>query len=85
MAAFLNNFDSLNLLLENGAELLAKNDSAMTAIDEMIRNDHKDLLSCVYDKTRFIKRDLTIPGSFSAMHLAAGQSSSDCLHYLLEV
>ena len=26
MAAFLNNFDSLNLLLENGADLLMKND-----------------------------------------------------------
>jgi len=26
MAAFLNNFDSLNLLLENGADLLQRND-----------------------------------------------------------
>ena len=26
IAGFLNNFDSLNLLLENGADLLAKND-----------------------------------------------------------
>ena len=48
----------------------------MTPVDEIIRNDHKDLLSCVYDKTRFVKRDLSIPGSFSVMHLAAGQNSS---------
>ena len=85
MAAFLNNFDSLNLLLENGADLLQKNDQGMTPVDEIIRNDHKDLLSCVYDKIRFVKRDLTIPGSFSVMHLAASQNSSECLQYLLDV
>jgi ankyrin repeat protein len=72
IAAFLNNFDSLNLLLENGADLITKNDSGMTPIDEIIRNDHKDLLSCVYEKIRFVKRDLALPGSFSVMHLAAG-------------
>ena len=49
-SVFLNNFDSTNLLLENGADLLDKNGQAMTSIDEIIRNDHKDLLSCVYDR-----------------------------------
>jgi len=71
--------------MEHGADLLLKNDQGMTSIDEIIRNDHKDLLSCVYDKSRFIKRDLSIPGSFSVMHLAAGQNSSNCLLYLLQV
>ena len=64
---------------------MQKNDQGMTPVDEIIRNDHKDLLSCVYDKIRFVKRDLTIPGSFSVMHLAASQNSSECLQYLLDV
>jgi ankyrin repeat protein len=47
-SAFLNNFDSLNFLLENGAKLTDRNDQGMTPVEEMIRNDHKDLLSCIY-------------------------------------
>jgi hypothetical protein len=53
---------------------MIKNDSGMSSIDELVRNDHKDLLSCVYDKVKFIDRDLTLPGGFSILHLAAGQS-----------
>ena len=86
-SSFLNNFDSTNLLLENGADLLDKNGQEMTTIDELIRNDHKDLLSCVYErvKAKVARRDLTKQGSFSYVHLAAGQPNSQCLQYLIEV
>jgi len=49
LAAFLNNFDTLNLLIESGADLQLRNSHEMTCFDEMVRNDHSDLLSCVYD------------------------------------
>ena len=48
LAAHLNNFDSLNLLLEYGGNLLRKNHVGMTPLEEMVRNDHCELLSCVY-------------------------------------
>lgn len=51
---------------------MIKNDSGMSSVDELVRNDHKDLLSCVYDKVKFINRDLTQQGGFSILHLAAG-------------
>jgi len=50
LAAHLSNFDSLNLLLEYGGNLLRKNQAGMTPLEEMVRNDHDDLLSCVYKK-----------------------------------
>ena len=56
----------------------------MTPIDEMIRNDHKDLLSCVYERVKTTKRDLKEPGSYSLVHLAASTDNSQCLKYLLE-
>ncbi len=43
----------------------------MSSIDEIIRNDHKDLLSCVYDRVKHKKRDMNKPGSYSYVHLAA--------------
>lgn len=48
LAGFMNNFDSLNLLIEMGANLHEKHDHGMTVVDEIIRSDNKDLLSCIY-------------------------------------
>lgn len=70
-AAFLNNFDSMSYLLDNGADLMQKNGSYMTPVDEIIRNDHKDLFSCVYERVKHLDRDYSQPGSFGMMHLAA--------------
>lgn len=44
LAAHLNNFDSLNLLIENGGSLLRKNQSGMTPLEVLVSNDHRDLL-----------------------------------------
>jgi ankyrin repeat protein len=49
LASFMNNFDSLNLLMENGADLTLKNGSGLSALDEIVRNDYKDLFECIYD------------------------------------
>lgn len=72
LASFMNNFDSLNLLLENGADLSFKNANGLSAIEEIVRNDHKDLFECIYDKIKLIKRDLKVAGSFGYIHIAAG-------------
>ena len=40
LAAFLGNFDSLNLLIENGADLCKYHNSKMNCFDEIIRNDN---------------------------------------------
>ena len=71
-AGFLNNFDSLNLLIENGAEMTAKNVHSLTAFDEIIRNDHQELFECVWLHAKHVKRDLSVQGSFGFVHLAAG-------------
>jgi ankyrin repeat protein len=65
------NFDSLNLLLDYGADLAnKKHNHKMSCLDEIVRNDNVDLLECVYPL--FIN------------HLAAGNTGSKCLKYLLE-
>ena len=84
LAAFLNNFDSLNLLVEAGGDLTKKNDNGMSSFDELVRNDHKDLFECVYDIAETVKRDLKQPGSFGLIHLAAGQEGHKCLKFLLD-
>lgn len=53
-----------------------KNDSGMSPVEEMIRNDHKDLLSCVFDTVKHKKRNVKEPGSFSHIHLAASVKDS---------
>ena len=58
-SAFVGNFDSLNYLIENGAGLLEKNDQEMSSVDEMIRNDHHELLSCIFERVKDVKRDQT--------------------------
>ncbi len=57
-AGFLNNFDSLNLLIENGAELNEKNKNGLSSFDEIVRNDHSDLFECVWPFAKNLKRDM---------------------------
>lgn len=71
-AAFMSNIDSMSFLVEHGANLLLPSSSQMTPIDEIIRNDHKDMLSCVYEHVKYRKRDVSDPKSFGYLHLAAG-------------
>ena len=61
----------------------------MTPLMETVRCDHNDLLSCVYKLYAKQARDVTKAGSYSLIHLAAGQegeqeSKNKCLKYLLE-
>jgi ankyrin repeat protein len=56
----------------------------MTSIDEIIRNDHKDLLQCVYERIKNVTRETNKQAGFGLMHLAASQPESRCLRYLLE-
>jgi ankyrin repeat protein len=72
LASFLNNFDTVNFLLENGSDLHIKNTNGLSAVDEIIRNDHKELFECIYDRVKYVKRDLTSHGSFGFIHIAAG-------------
>ena len=53
--------DSLNLLIEYGADMSLKDNSNMNTFDEIVRNDHKDLFECIYPYTRSYtnKRDLS--------------------------
>lgn len=43
-AAFMGNYDSLNLLIENGADLFAKNIHNMSVFDEIVRSNDEKLL-----------------------------------------
>jgi ankyrin repeat protein len=82
------NFDSLNLLLDYGADLAnKKHNHKMSCLDEIVRNDNVDLLECVYPLfiNHLAKRNLKEAGSFSLLHLAAGNTGSKCLKYLLEL
>ena len=57
-AGFLNNFDSLNLLIENGADLRLKNRNGLSCFDEVVRSDNADLFECVWPYAKNLKRDL---------------------------
>ena len=59
-AGFFNNFDSLNLLLEAGADVSIHCNKGLTAVDEIVRNDHKDLFECVFPYAKKIKRDTSV-------------------------
>jgi hypothetical protein len=49
-------FDSLNLLIEHGADLTKRNDAEMNCFDEIIKKDNLDLLEAVWPYTRYLKR-----------------------------
>ena len=67
-AGFFNNFDSLNLLLESGADMSIRNSSNMSGFDEIVRNDHKDLLECVWPYAKNTKRDTSIVSFLPSLH-----------------
>jgi hypothetical protein len=74
-------------LFENGADLVGKkHNHKMSCVDEIVRNDNAELLECIYPSVHqaLQKRSLKEPGSFSVLHLAAGNNGSKCLKYLLE-
>ena len=58
-AGFLNNFDSLNLLLEAGADLSKQSNVGMSVVDEIIRVDNADLFECIFPIVKNMKRDLS--------------------------
>ena len=47
-AGCLNNFDALNLLIENGANISRKHKNNLSIYEEIVRSDNADLLECVY-------------------------------------
>ena len=57
-AGFLNNFDSLNLLLEAGADLQKESNVGMSVVDEIVRKDNSDLFECIFPYIKNIKRDM---------------------------
>eukprot|EP00347_Sterkiella_histriomuscorum_P009685 403340270 len=83
-ASFLGNFDALNLLIENGADLSKKHSKNLTCYDEIVRQDNIDLLGCIYSYSKTMKRDMKTPGSFGMTHIAAGSEGTQCLKYLVE-
>jgi len=86
MAGFLNNFDSLNLLLENGASLDEKNNNALSCYEEIVRADNADLLECIYPLVQDIlrQRNLSKKATYSLLHLASGSEGPKSLKFLLE-
>ena len=57
-AANLENFDSLSLLLENGADLTLESQPNINVFSELIRNEYVELLECVWHLNKLVKRDL---------------------------
>jgi ankyrin repeat protein len=73
-------FDALNFLIEHGSDLCKRNDLLHTCFDEIIMQDNLDLLECVYQYSRNLKRNYKDAGHFQMIHNAAGtQSGSKCL------
>ena len=82
-AAFMNNYDSLNLLIEHGANLWKKHHHKMNVFEEIVRSNDENLLKCVFDIYKTKKRDLKEEQSYSLLHLAAGTDSFKIAKFLL--
>ena len=80
LACLMGNFDSVNYLIECGADLYERNDDKVAAIEEIVRSDHIDLLKCVYRPRR---ANLYEAGVYPLIHHAAGIEESRCLQLLL--
>ena len=76
LAGVLDNFDSLNLLLEHGADLTEKHNANLNCYEEMVRTDNAELFECIYPliQEREDQRSLKGEGTYSLLHLAAGSS-----------
>lgn len=61
-----------------------KNVNSLSTLDEIVRNDHAELFECVWSQASKIKRDLREKGTFSFVHLAAGNKSGKTLKFLLQ-
>ncbi|CAI2374403.1 unnamed protein product [Moneuplotes crassus] len=81
-AAFMNAYDSLNLLIEHGANLWHKHQHNHDVFEEIIRSNDENFLGCVYDIYTSKKRDLTQKQSYSLMHLAAGTDAFKIVEFL---
>ena len=81
-AAFLGNYDSLNLLIEHQWDLWIKHSHQMNAFEEIVRSNDDKLLECVYDIYKTKPRDLNEEGGFSLVHLAAGTDAFRILKFL---
>lgn len=57
MAGFLNNFDAMNLLIENGANLAVYNSASLNVYEEIIRSNNADLLECIYSHVKIYQQD----------------------------
>lgn len=57
LAGFLNNFDSMNLLIENGANIGEPNNNHLNVYEEMVRADNADLLECIFPLVKVHQRN----------------------------
>ena len=85
MAGWLDNFDSLNLLMENGADITLKNNNNLSAYEEIIRNDNSELLECIFKDVQMDQkaRKMNEKGGFGILHLAASSPGPKTLQFLL--
>ena len=51
----------------------------MSVVDEIVRGDHVDLLECIYAIAKTTRRNVKESGSYSLVHLAAGNDGTKCL------
>lgn len=86
LAGVLNNFDSLNLLIENGADITKKHQGNLSTYEEMVRCDNAELLECIYPliKADQANRSYKGSGAFGIIHLAASSNGPKCLDFLLK-
>ena len=82
LACLLGNFDSLNYLIEQGADLYLRNDNGIAPIEELVRSDHLELLKCVYKPQ---KKVMFEAGVYPLIHHAAGIEHSKCLQLFLNI
>ena len=78
----------VNFLIEKGADLTAKNDIGLSAIEALVRYDNADLLECIYPNVkeyeqRKNKQLNQSTGNYSLLHLAAGNGNSKCLNFII--
>lgn len=50
--------DSLNLLIENGADINLPDKEDVTTVTEVMRKDNVDLFECIYDIAKNHKRNM---------------------------
>lgn len=55
LAANMENFDTMSLLLENGADLTIEREANMNVFAELIVHDASDLLECVWHLSKLVK------------------------------